>query len=44
MKRNIFVADEYVWDIKESFEKIKEAISQSQQKQKTIVDKHRRAL
>ena len=31
-KHNIFVADEYVRDIKESFQKIKEAISASQHK------------
>ena len=41
MKHNIFVADEYVRDIQESFQKIKEAIFASQYKQKRAVDKHR---
>ena len=44
MKHNIFVANEYVRDIKESFQKIKEAISASQHKQKRVVNKHRRPL
>ncbi|MCO5562692.1 hypothetical protein L7F22_016321 [Adiantum nelumboides] len=40
----IFAADEYSRDLKESFQKIKEAISISQQKQKDVANKHRRAL
>ena len=44
MKHNIFVADEYVRDIKESFQKIKEAIFALHHKQKKAVDKHRRPL
>ena len=44
VKNNIFVVDEYVRDIKESFQKIKEAIFASQHKQKRAVDKHRRLL
>ena len=44
MKQNIFVADEYVRDIKDSFQKIKEAIFALQQKQKRAIDKHRRPL
>ena len=44
MKHNIFAADEYVRDIQESFQKIKEAISASQHKQKRAIDKHRRPL
>ena len=44
MKHNIFVVDEYVRDIQESFKKIKEAISVLQHKQKRDVDKHRRPL
>ncbi|MCO5589327.1 hypothetical protein L7F22_043293 [Adiantum nelumboides] len=40
----IFAADEYSRDLKESFQKIKEAISISQQKQKAVATKHRRAL
>ena len=44
MKHNIFVVDEYVRDIQESFQKIKEVISASQHKQKRVVDKHRRPL
>ena len=41
---NIFVADEYTRDLKESFDKIKEIISIAQQKQKEAADKHKRAL
>ena len=44
MRQSIFVVDEYVRDIKEYFEKIKEATSYSQQRQKKTVYKHRRAL
>ncbi|MCO5571638.1 hypothetical protein L7F22_025384 [Adiantum nelumboides] len=40
----IFAADEYSRDLKESFQKIKEAISISQQKQKVAANKHKRAL
>ncbi|MCO5557660.1 hypothetical protein L7F22_011228 [Adiantum nelumboides] len=40
----IFAADEYSRDLKESFQKIKEAISISQEKQKAVANKHRRAL
>ncbi|MCO5562216.1 hypothetical protein L7F22_015842 [Adiantum nelumboides] len=40
----IFAADEYSRDLKESFQKIKEAISISQQNQKAAANKHRRAL
>ena len=41
---NVFAADEYTRDLKESFHKIKENISIAQQKQKEAADKHRRAL
>ena len=41
MKYNIFVTDEYVRDIQDSFKKIKEVISTLQQKQKKAMDKHR---
>ncbi|MCO5587829.1 hypothetical protein L7F22_041781 [Adiantum nelumboides] len=40
----IFAADEYSRDLKESFRKIKEAISIAQQNQKAVANKHRRAL
>ncbi|MCO5571938.1 hypothetical protein L7F22_025689 [Adiantum nelumboides] len=40
----IFAADEYSRDLKESFQKIKEAIFIAQQKQKVAANKHRRAL
>ncbi|MCO5557717.1 hypothetical protein L7F22_011288 [Adiantum nelumboides] len=40
----IFAADEYSRDLKKSFQKIKEAISIAQQKQKAAANKHRRAL
>ena len=40
MKHNIFATNEYVRDIKESFQKIKEAITTSQHKQKRAIDKH----
>ncbi|RYA43591.1 hypothetical protein DD606_25315 [Enterobacter cloacae complex sp. GF14B] len=39
----IFAADEYSRDLQESFQKIKDAISISQQRQKATADKHRRA-
>ena len=45
MHQNIFAAaDEYVRDLQMSFEKIKDAIMIMHQKQKSVVDKHRRAL
>ena len=44
VKNSIFVVDEYVRGIKESFQKIKEAIFAMQHKQKRVVDKHRRPL
>ena len=44
VKNNIFVAEKYVRDMKESFQKIKEAISALQHKQKRAIDKHRRPL
>ncbi|MCO5564895.1 hypothetical protein L7F22_018563 [Adiantum nelumboides] len=40
----IFAADEYSRDLKEAFQKIKEAISIAQQKQKAAANKHQRAL
>ncbi|MCO5592411.1 hypothetical protein L7F22_046414 [Adiantum nelumboides] len=40
----IFAADEYSRYLKESFQKMKEAISISQQKQKAAANKHKRAL
>ncbi|MCO5601661.1 hypothetical protein L7F22_055784 [Adiantum nelumboides] len=42
--KKIFATDEYSRDLKESFQKIKEAISIAQQKQKAAANKHRRAL
>ena len=44
MKHNIFVVDEYVRDIQESFQRIKEAISAFHLKQKRVIDKHKRPL
>ena len=44
MHQNIFVADEYVRDLQMSFEKIRDAIRITQQKQKSAIDKHRRSL
>ncbi|MCO5547933.1 hypothetical protein L7F22_001388 [Adiantum nelumboides] len=40
----IFAVDEYSRDLKKSFQKIKEAISIAQQKQKAAANKHQRAL
>ncbi|MCO5615102.1 hypothetical protein L7F22_069391 [Adiantum nelumboides] len=40
----MFAADKYSRDLKESFQKIKEAISIEQQKQNAAANKHRRAL
>ena len=44
MHQKIFAADEYVRDLQASFQKIKDAIQESQQKQKRAADKHRRFL
>ena len=44
MKHNTFVAIEYVRDIQESFQKIREAIFASQHKKKRAIDKHIRPL
>ena len=44
MKGNIFTANEYVRDVKESFQNIREAIHASQQWQKRAADKHHRTL
>ena len=44
VKDNIFAADEYVRDIQDAFQKIRENIQASQQKQKRAADKHRRPL
>ena len=44
MKGDIFAADEHVRDIKESFQKIREAILAYQQRPKRATDKHRRHL
>ena len=41
---NVFAADEYSRDLSESFQKVKDAISIVQYKQKLTGDKHRRAL
>ena len=41
---NVFVVDEYSKDIKESCQRIKYAIYIAQQKQKLVVDKHRRKV
>ena len=43
-KGNIFTADLYVRDVKEAFQKIREAILAAQQRQKRAADKHRRPL
>ena len=44
MKGDIFVADEYVCNINDAFQKIQDAIKASQEKQKRAADKHRRPL
>ena len=44
MHQKIFAANEYVRDLQTSFQKIKDTIQVSQQKQKLAVDKHRRPL
>ena len=40
----IFAADEYVRDVRDAFQKIKEALLKAQEKQKQAADKHRRRL
>ncbi|MCO5559106.1 hypothetical protein L7F22_012698 [Adiantum nelumboides] len=44
MHGKIFAADEYSRDLRDSFAKIKEAISIAQQKHKATTDKHRRPM
>ena len=44
MKGDIFAADEYVRDINDAFQKVRDAIKASQEKQKCVADKHRRPL
>ncbi|MCO5585893.1 hypothetical protein L7F22_039827 [Adiantum nelumboides] len=44
MHGKIFAADEYSRDLRDSFAKIKEAISIAQQKHKAAADKHRRPV
>ena len=44
MKGDIFAADDYVRDINNAFQKIRDAIQASQEKQKRAADKHRRPL
>ncbi|MCO5564783.1 hypothetical protein L7F22_018451 [Adiantum nelumboides] len=44
MHGKIFAADEYSRDLRDSFAKIKEAISIAQQKHKAAADKHRRSV
>ncbi|MCO5581212.1 hypothetical protein L7F22_035090 [Adiantum nelumboides] len=44
MHGKIFAADEYSRDLRDSFAKIKEAISIAQQKHKVAADKHRRPV
>ena len=41
---NVFAAEEYSKDLSKSFQKVKDAISIAQQKQKLATDKHRQAL
>ena len=41
---NVFAADEYSRDLTESFQKVKDVISITQQKQNLAADKHRHAL
>ena len=40
----IFAADEYSHDLKEPFQKVKEAIAISQQRQKVVANKRKRSL
>ena len=44
MKGDIFAADENVRDINDGFQKVRDAIKASQEKQKHAADKHRRPL
>ena len=44
MLGHVFAADKYSWDLKESFQKIKDSISIAQKRQKAAADKHRRNL
>ncbi|NHV87628.1 hypothetical protein, partial [Escherichia coli] len=44
MHQKIFAADEYARDVNIAFQKIKEAVQASQQKQKRAADKHKRPL
>ena len=44
MKGDIFATDEYVRDINDAFQKVRDAIKASQEKQKRAADKHRRPL
>ena len=44
MKGDIFATDEYVCDINDAFQKVRDAIKASQEKQKRAVNKHRRPL
>ena len=41
---NVFVADEYSKDSMESFQRVKDAISIAQQKQKLAAEKHRQEV
>ena len=41
---NVLAADEYSQDLSKSFQKVKDAISIAQHKQKLVIDKHRQAL
>ena len=41
---NVFAADEYSRDLFESFQKVEDAISISQHKQKLAIDEYRQAL
>ncbi|MCO5548846.1 hypothetical protein L7F22_002308 [Adiantum nelumboides] len=43
-QQQIFAADEYVRDVRDAFQKIKEALQKAQKKQKLATDKHRRRL
>ena len=40
----IFAADEYSRDLKDSFQKIKDAIAKAEERQKVAANKHRKAL
>ena len=44
MKGDIFAVDEYVRNIKEAFQKVRDTIKASQEKQKRAVDKLRRPM